>query len=162
MQNLITGLVMLFLTVSLYIVYLHKDRLKLKKALKKGSRNFLQNSIRIFAIFVIIGILQNFLSKESVGNFLLKFSGIKGILAGTITGAIMMAPVATGYPISSYLLENGATISLVSSFLASWVMIGIVSISLEIKNLGKRFTIARNLFAFISIIIIALLMEVLL
>jgi uncharacterized membrane protein YraQ (UPF0718 family) len=162
MQNLITGLVMLFLTVGLYIVYLRRDRLKLKKAIKKGSKNFLQNSIRIFAVFIIIGVLQNFLSKESVGNFLLKFSGIKGILTGSITGAIMMGPVATGYPISGYLLENGASISLVSSFLASWVMIGIISISLEIKNLGKRFTLARNLFAFISIIIIALLMEALL
>ena len=162
MQNLITGLVMLFLTVSLYIEYLRRDRLKLKKAFKKGLRNLLQNSIRIFAVFIIIGILENFLSKESVGNFLLKFSGIKGILIGSITGSIMMGPVATGYPISSYLLENGASISLVSSFLASWVMIGIISISLEIKNLGKKFALTRNLFAFISIIIIALLMEVLL
>ncbi|MGC8718309.1 MAG: hypothetical protein ACP5RW_09970 [bacterium] len=162
MQNLITGLVMLFLTVSLYIEYLRRDRLKLKKAFKKGLKNLLQNSIRIFAVFIIIGILENFLSKESVGNFLLKFSGIKGILIGSITGSIMMGPVATGYPISSYLLENGASISLVSSFLASWVMIGIISISLEIKNLGKKFALTRNLFAFISIIIIALLMEVLL
>ncbi len=160
MQNLITGIIMLVITVSLYGIYLHRDRVKLKKAINKGLRNLIQNSIRIFAIFVIIGVLQNFLSKESVGNFLLKFSGIKGIFTGTIVGAIMMGPVATGYPIGNYLLENSAPISLVSSFLASWVMIGIVSLSFEIKNLGKRFAIVRNIFAFISIIIIALIMEV--
>ncbi|MBC7320671.1 hypothetical protein H5T89_08490 [bacterium] len=162
MQNFIIGIIILALTVGLYIIYLRKDKTKLKKAVQRGVKNLIQNSIRIFAIFVIIGILQNFLSKESVGNFLLKFSGIKGIFTGTIVGAIMMGPVATGYPISKYLLENMAPISLVTSFLASWVMIGFISISLEVKNFGKRFTVVRNLFAFISVIIIALIMEVLL
>lgn len=160
MQNLITGIVMLIITTGLYGVSLYKNKSKLKKTINKGFRSFIQNSIRIFAIFVIIGILQNFLSKEAVGNFLLKFSGIKGIFTGAIVGGIMMGPVATGYPIGNYLLENSVPISLVASFLASWVMIGIVSLSFEIKNFGKRFTIVRNIFAFISIIIIALVMEV--
>ncbi|MGB9810881.1 MAG: hypothetical protein ACPLSN_03955, partial [Dictyoglomus turgidum] len=62
-------------------------------------RMFIQNSIRIFAIFVIIGLLENFLSKEAVGNFLLNFSGLKGILLGDLIGAIMMGPIASGYPI---------------------------------------------------------------
>ena len=162
MQNLVTGIIMLTLTAGLYVIYLRNNRAKLKKAIQKGSKNLIQNSIRIFAIFVIIGILQNFLSKEAVSNFLIKFSGIKGIFTGTVTGAIMMGPVATGYPIGKYLLENGGTVALASSFLASWVMIGIISIPLELKNFGERFTITRNLFAFISVIIIALIMEVLL
>lgn len=162
MQNLIVGVALLILTVTLYFLYLRKDKDKLKKAIQKSSKNLIQNSIRIFTIFVIIGILQNFLSKESIGNFLLKFSGLKGILTGELVGSIMMGPVATGYPIGSYLLENGGTIALVTSFLASWVMIGIISISLEIKNFGKKFAIARNLSAFISIIIIALIMEAIL
>lgn len=80
MQNFITGIIMLTLTISLYSTFLRKDKPKLKKAINKGFRNLIQNSIRIFAVFVIIGILQNFLSKESVGNFLLKFSGIKGVV----------------------------------------------------------------------------------
>jgi len=162
MQNFVTGIMMLALTAGLYIIYLRNNRSKLKKAIQKGSKNLIQNSIRIFAIFVIIGILQNFLSKEAVSNFLIRFSGLKGVFAGAVTGAIMMGPVATGYPIGKYLLENGGTVALASSFLASWVMVGVISIPLELKNFGKRFTITRNLFAFISVIIIALIMEVLL
>ncbi|MBC7320678.1 hypothetical protein H5T89_08525, partial [bacterium] len=162
MQNFITGIIILALTVGLYIIYLRRDKTKLKKVVQKGVKNLIQNSIRIFAIFVIIGILQNFLSKESVGNFLIRVSGLKGIFTGILTGAIMTGPVATSYPIGSYLLEHGGTIALVTSFLASWVMIGFISVSLEIKNFGNRFTVVRNLFAFISVIIIALIMEVLL
>ncbi len=159
MQNLITGFIMLALTICLYIVYLRKNKSKLNKILRKGTNNLTKNSIRIFAIFLIIGILQNFLTKESVGGFLLKFSGIKGIFAGIAVGSIMMGPIATGYPICSYLLQNGATISLISSFLAAWVMIGFISISLEFRYFGWKFTVVRNIFALISIIVISLLME---
>ncbi|MGB9788461.1 MAG: hypothetical protein ACPLVD_06555 [Dictyoglomus turgidum] len=162
MQNLITGVILIILTLTLYLVYFKNDKSKLAKTVKKSLRMFIQNSIRIFTIFVIIGLLENFLSKEAVGNFLLNFSGLKGILLGDLIGAIMMGPIASGYPIAKYLFEHGAEIGLVSAFLLSWVMIGTISIPLELKDLGKRFTIVRNLFAFFSVIIIALIMEVLL
>jgi len=162
MENLLIGMTIFVITIFLYLRYLRKDKTKLADSLLKGSRNLMKNSIRIFAIFIILGILQNFLSKESVGQFLLKFSGFKGIITGALTGTIMMGPVVTGYPISYYLLENGAPYSLIAAFLVSWVMIGIVSITIEVKYLGKKFTIARNIFAFISAIIIAILIGVIL
>ncbi|BBE31207.1 hypothetical protein OSSY52_13480 [Tepiditoga spiralis] len=159
MQNFVIGLIFFALVLILYLIFFKKDPIKIKKAAKKGSKNLIQNSIRIFSVFLILGILQSFLSKESVGNFLLNFSNIKGIFSGIITGALMMGPPATGYPIGQYLLENNATISLVSAFLLSWVMLGIISLSLEFKYLGKKFTLLRNFFALIAIFFIALVME---
>jgi uncharacterized membrane protein YraQ (UPF0718 family) len=162
MENLIIGIIIFTLTAFFYIYYLRKDKNKLKNSISKGSKNLAKNSIRIFAIFMILGILQNFLSKEAVGKFLLKFSGFKGIIAGALTGSVMMGPVVTGYPISNYLLQNGATYSLITAFLVSWVMIGIISITFEIKYLGKKFAITRNIFAFLSAIGIAYLIGVIL
>jgi uncharacterized membrane protein YraQ (UPF0718 family) len=163
MSNLIFGFGLLIFVIILY-VYLFKSKGKkeFKKAMKKGNKNLVQNSIRIFSIFLIIGILQNFLSPQKVGDFLLNFSGVKGIITGLFTGAIMMGPPASGYPIAQYLFENNASVSLVSSFLLSWVMIGIVFITYELQNFGKKFTIVRNLYSIISIIIIAYLMELVL
>jgi len=160
MQNLITGLVLLIIVATLYSIFLtKKDYKKFKRGIKKSLKVLIQNSIRLFAIFLIINLLQNFLSKESVGNFLLNFKGIKGIIAGEIIGSIMMGPVASGYPIAKYLFDNGATVALVSSFLLSWVMIGIISLTIEFKELGKKFALIRNILAFIGIIIISLIME---
>lgn len=163
MQNLITGLILLTFVSILYLIFLtKKDYKRFKKGIKKSLRVLFQNSIRLFAIFLIISLLQNFLSKETVGNFLLNFKGIKGIIAGEIAGSIMMGPVASGYPIAKYLFDNGASVSLVSSFLLSWVMIGIISLTIEFKELGKKFTIIRNILSIIGIIIISILMEILL
>lgn len=162
MQNLITGLILLVFTITLYIIYFKKDRSKIEKSIKKSLRIFVQNSIRLFAIFLIIAMLENFLSKEAVGNFLLKFSGIKGILVGEFAGSIMMGPIASGYPIAKYLFDHGAEVAIVTAFLLAWVMIGIVSIPVEFKELGKKFTLTRNLFALLCIIVISLIMEMIL
>ncbi len=156
-MTLIFGTIFIVFTVILYIMFLRKDKAKLNKAFKKSRKSFIQNSIRIFAVFILIGLLQSFLSKEAVGGFLLEFTGVKGILAGLVAGSIMMGPAATGYPIAQYVFNNGGTVSLATAFLASWVMIGIITLSMEIKYLGKNFAIARNLFAIVSVIIIAII-----
>lgn len=162
MEVYITGFVIFLSTLSIYIYLFIKDKKRIKSASRIGVKVLFKNSIRIFSIFIIIGILQNFLTKENVSAFLLKFSGLKGILAGFLAGSIMMGPVASGYPIAEYVRNNGGTVGLVSSFLTSWVLIGIISISMEFKNLGTRFAILRNIFSLIIIILISIIMELLL
>jgi len=160
-STLIFGISFLAFVAFLYFIYLLRDKKKLKRSVNKGIKTLIKNSIRLFSIFLIIGILKEFLSKESVGNFLLNFQGFKGILSGFV-GAVMMGPPASGYPIGKYLLENGASYSLVSSFLASWVMLGIIAVSLEFKYLGVKFAVVRNIFTVFSIIVISLIIGVVL
>jgi len=160
-STLIFGISFLAFVAFLYFIYLSRDKKKLKRSVNKGIKTLIKNSIRLFSIFLIIGILKEFLSKESVGNFLLNFQGFKGILSGFV-GAVMMGPPASGYPIGKYLLENGASYSLVSSFLASWVMLGIIAVSLEFKYLGIKFAVVRNIFTVLSIIVISLVIGVIL
>jgi uncharacterized membrane protein YraQ (UPF0718 family) len=161
--NIIEGIVLLVLVLALYIVYFFRgDRKKLVDASKKSGKMFIQNSVRLFAIFVIIAILEKFLSPQSVSQFLLKFKGFTGIIVGALTGSVMMGPAATSYPIGQYLLSHNASYSLVAAFLFTWVGIGVVALPLEFKFLGKKFTLLRNSFTFIAAILIALLMGVLL
>ncbi|AEX84490.1 putative permease [Marinitoga piezophila KA3] len=160
MSTIISGGIFVLFVMGLYISLLRKnEKQKFKKALKKGKKNLIQNVLRLFIIFLIIGMLQNFLAPDKVGQFLLNFSGIKGVVAGLITGSIMMGPPASGYPIAQYLFQNNATVSLVTAFLLSWVMLGIMFITYEFQYLGKKFTLIRNTLAVISIIIISIIME---
>lgn len=162
MENLIIGLILLIVVATLYLFSLRRaDHSKLKKSLTRSLRILIQNSIRLFAIFLIIGMLQNFLSKEAMSNFLLRFRGFSGILAGELAGSIMMGPAASGYPIAKYLFDSGAKTPLVSAFLLSWVMVGIVSMPLEYKDLGRKFMITRNIVTIIGIIFLSLIMGVL-
>jgi uncharacterized membrane protein YraQ (UPF0718 family) len=157
--NIIEGIILLVLVIILYAVYFIKgDKNKLKDASKKSVKMFIQNSIRLFAIFVIIAILEKFLSPQAVSQFLLKFRGFVGIVVGALTGAVMMSPAATSYPIGQYLFAHNASYSLVTAFLFTWVGIGVVALPLEFKFLGRKFTLLRNSFTFIAAILIALIM----
>lgn len=161
--NLIEGIILLAVVLVLYAVYFVKgNKRKLRDASKKSVKMFIQNSIRLFAIFTIIAILEKFLSTKAVSTFLLKFSGFNGIIIGALAGAVMMGPAATSYPMGQYLFAHNASVSLVSAFLFTWVGIGVVALPLEFKFLGKKFTLLRNSFTFIAAILIALLMGVLL
>lgn len=157
--NLIEGIILLAFVIVLYGIYFAKgDRNKFKDASKKSVKMFIQNSIRLFSIFVIIAILEKFLSPQAVSQFLLKFRGFTGIIVGALTGAVMMSPAATSYPIGQYLLAHNASLSLVSAFLFTWVGIGVVALPLEFKFLGKKFTLLRNSFTFVAAILIGVLM----
>jgi uncharacterized membrane protein YraQ (UPF0718 family) len=161
--NIVEGIILLVLVLVLYVVYfIRGDKGKLKDASKKSAKLFIQNSIRLFAIFVIIALLDKFLSPQAVSQFLLKFRGFTGIIIGALTGAVMMSPAATSYPIGQYLLAHNASYSLVAAFLFTWVGIGVVALPLEFKFLGKKFALIRNSFTFIAAILIALLVGALL
>lgn len=161
MQNSIIGLILLIFVLILYLLLIIKrDYNKLIKSLNKSLKTLIQNSIRIFAIFLIIGMLENYLSKEAVSKFLLKFTGFVGIIIGEAVGSVMMGPAASGYPIAKYLFDNGGTVSLTTAFLLSWVMIGFISMPLEFRELGKKFMITRNIITIIGIIIVSLIMEI--
>lgn len=162
MEIYITSIILFSFTFLTYLYCLFKDKKGTKKASMIGIKVLTKNSIRLFSIFIIIGILQNFISKENMSSFLIKFSGLKGILVGFLTGSIMMGPVASGYPIAEYVKNNGGSIGLITAFLTSWVLLGIISISMEFKNLGTKFTILRNICSFIIIILISIIMEIIL
>ena len=53
-------------------------------------------------------------------------------------------------------MKKGATITAVAIFLNSWVMVGFVTMPYEISVFGKRFTVTRNILAFIGAIVIGL------
>jgi uncharacterized membrane protein YraQ (UPF0718 family) len=161
--NLIEGVILLVFVCILYALYFLKgDKAKLKTAAKKSVRMFLQNSVRLYSVFVIIALLEQFLSPQGVSQFLLKFKGILGVIVGELTGAVMMGPAASSYPIGQYLFAHSASVSLVASFLFTWVGIGVIALPMEFKFLGKKFTVLRNSFTFIAGIFLALIMGVLL
>ena len=50
----------------------------------------------------------------------------------------------------------------VAAFITTLTMVGVVTLPLEIKEMGKKITILRNVFSFVFAIVIALIMGVIL
>jgi len=66
------------------------------------------------------------------------------------------------FPLAGSLLRSGATVMTISAFITTLVMVGVVTAPMEIKALGKEFTLLRNGLGFIAALVIAGIMGALL
>ena len=140
--------------------------LKIKKRTKKALIVALNSFINIFPIIliiiVIIGLLSGFVPRTQISKIAGKGAGFKGILLIAILGAILHIPSLISFPLAASLLRSGASITSVAVFIATLTMIGIVTLPLEIRELGKKIALLRNGISFIIAIIIGLIMGVIL
>lgn len=83
------------------------------------------------------------------------------VMAGII-GSITLIPGFVAFPLASALLENGAGFMQIAVFISTLMMVGVVTIPLEIKYFGKKAAILRNSLAFLSSFVIAILIGVVL
>ncbi len=78
-------------------------------------------------------------------------------LIGAISGSILAGNPITSYILGGELLSMGVSWAAITAFLISWVTVGIVQLPAESLMLGKSFAISRNLTAFLSSILIGII-----
>ena len=126
-----------------------KDRKKTIMALKKAWKSFENILPQFLSILIIIGLALAILSPETITKLLGTQSGLAGVLAAAIIGSITLIPGFVAFPLAAALLKNGAGYMQIAAFVSTLMMVGIVTMPLEIKTFGKRATIIRNAAAFV-------------
>jgi len=126
--------------------------------LRIAIKSFVKVMPYIIIIVLFIGIMQGFLSKEIITQYLGKSSGFGGVTFAGIIGAILYIPSLVSFPLIASLIESGASIMVAAAFITTLTMVGFITLPLEIKVLGKKLAILRNLFSFIIALIIAVIM----
>ena len=139
-----------------------KSKEKTKKALKVAGRSFVSIFPMVVIIILIIGLLLGFIPPAAISGFIGRQSGWEGFLSIALIGSTVNIPSLLSFPLAASLLDNGATIASVAVFITTLTMIGMVTLPLEIKLLGKKFTFLRNGISFVIAVIIALLMGIIL
>lgn len=154
----------IYLTIAIVLlgISFFKEKQKTKEALKATFKIFYVVLPVLIFVFVLMGLIEAYVSKETIVSILGQKSGILGILYAEIVGSIALFMPPAVFPFGGYLLKNGASYGSIAGFIFTAILIGITTLPLEFKLLGKRFTIFRNIFTFVLAFFIALLMEVIL
>lgn len=139
-----------------------KDKKKTKMALKKAWKSFENILPQFLSILIIIGIMLAVLSPETISKLIGQQSGWIGMLISGILGSITLIPGFVAFPLASALLKSGAGFMQIAVFISTLMMVGIVTLPLEIKYFGKKAAILRNGLAFVFSFIIALVIGVVL
>ncbi len=145
-----------------FIYALYKDRGKAAESLKKAAFSLFKILPTVLIIIVVIGLMLGFVPPSEISRFVGEQSGVFGVLLVAAVGAILHIPALISFPLAASILDSGATITAVAAFITTLTMIGMVTLPLEIKKLGKKFALLRNGLSFIIALIIAFIMGMIL
>ena len=132
---------------------------KIKDSLIKASKN-LWGSVPILLGVMLLVSLSSVLFFDSVYSFLFRGNLLIDSFIGSILGSIFAGNPITSYVLGGEFLKQGISLLAVTSFLVSWVTVGLVQFPAESLLLGKKFAITRNLLAFFFSIIVAIIVVV--
>ena len=149
------------ITILALLISFIKSKDKTILALKKAWKSFENILPQLFSILLIIGLALSLLTPEQISKFIGAESGWAGVLAASSVGAITLVPGPVAFPLAAALLESGAGYMQLAAFISSLMMVGIVTMPMEISYMGKKSTILRNSSALLFSLFVAVVMGVL-
>ncbi len=149
-------IILYILAIGLLLVSFVRDKKKTKEALKKAWKSFENILPQLLFILIIIGILLALLSPSTISKVIGQQSGWLGIVTASIIGSITLIPGFVAFPLASALLKNGAGFMQIAVFISTLMMVGIATISIEIKYFGRKAAILRNVLAFVFSYVVAI------
>lgn len=157
------------MTIALYclagialIVSLIKSREKTVLALKKAWKAVENILPQLLSILILIGVMLSILTPEQISSLLGKESGWLGVLIAAVIGSITLVPAFVAFPLAAALLHSGAGYMQIAAFVSTLMMVGVVTMPIEIKYFGKKATIVRNSAALCFSLVVAFIMGVIL
>lgn len=129
---LLINIILIFTTPSLGI-----------SALKLTKDNIITMLGLIPPIFILLGLLDVWIERETMMKYMGEDSGLKGSLLAFIMGSAAAGPLYAAFPIAGVLLKKGVSLFNVFLFIGAWSVTKIPMLLFEATNLGLKFMLIR-------------------
>lgn len=126
-----------------------KDRKKTGMALKKAFKAFEGILPQFLVVLVLVSISLAVADQASISKVLGEGSGFIGILGASLIGAVTLIPGFVAFPAAAALLRGGAGVTQVAAFVSSLMMVGVVTLPMEMRYFGRRAALIRNALAWL-------------
>jgi len=150
------GAIYLIATTFLIISFI-KSRQKTKNALIKAWNSFKNIMPMLLGVVFLIGLMLSIIDTEFISRIIGEKSGALGVLLASVLGSVTLIPGFIAFPTAALLLEGGAGYIQIAAFVQTLMMVGIVTIPMEIKYFNKKVAILRNVLSFVLSIGVAYL-----
>ena len=129
------------------------------KALSISLKSFVDMLFIIPPIFVLLGLLDVWVPRDSMIKYMGEDSGLKGILLAFFIGSAAAGPLYAAFPVSAVFMQKGVSFRNIIIFIVAWSTTKIPMVLFEIESLGATFALVRLLVDIPGIIIIAMLLS---
>lgn len=143
----------------LLVLSFFKDKKKTKMALKKAWKAFENILPEFLVVILLVGFMLAILDADTISGIIGAKSGWFGVILASIIGSITLIPGFVAFPTAAILLENGAGYMQIAAFISTLMMVGVVTMPVEIKYFGKKSTLLRNLSAFLFSFLVAFIIN---
>ena len=126
------------------------------EALTKAFKAFEGILPQFLVVLILVAITLAVLDTATISRYLGSGSGPWGVVIAALVGAITLIPAFVAFPAAVALLNGGAGATQIAAFVSSLMMVGVVTLPMEMKYFGKRAALLRNSFAFIFSFVVAI------
>lgn len=144
--------------VGLLLISYAKDKEKTKKSLMKAWKSIEKMLPQLVGILLLVGVMMALVDPDTISTFIGSSSGWWGVLLAAIVGSVTLIPGFIAFPTAALLLQGGAGYMQVGAFVSSLMMVGVITLPLEIKFFGRKVAISRNALAFLYTFAVAFLL----
>ena len=130
-----------------------------RTALAVTGDNVLEMLSFLPPIFVLLGLLDVWVDRETMMKYMGRGSGTRGMLLAFILGSAAAGPLYAAFPMAGVMMKKGASMLNVFIFTGAWSTTKIPLIMFETATLGFRFMALRLVFNLAGIFLIAFILE---
>lgn len=142
-------------TAALLLLSFVKDRKKTRKALLKAWKAFENILPQFLVVILLVSLLLSLLDHQMILRIIGSESGWLGVLLAAIVGAVTLIPGFVAFPTAALLVNGGAGYMQIGAFISTLMMVGIVTLPVEMQYFGKKLALYRNALAFVFSFLVA-------
>lgn len=150
------GFILVLLAMVLLLLF---DRELGIKTLRITGNSVKEMLLVIPPIFLLLGLLDVWIPRETMIKYMGEGSGVKGVLLAIFIGSAAAGPLYGAFPVAAVFMKKGVKFMNVLIFIGAWSTTKIPMFLFEVAALGNTFAITRLLIDIPGIIIIAFLLS---
>ena len=152
---------LLAITAVALLASLVADRRKTLMGVRRGLRMFVGLLPTLVAVLAAVSLLMAAVRPATLER-LLGGGGPLPFLAALVVGSIALIPGFIAFPLAGLLKDHGASTAVLAAFITTLLMVGVVTLPIEIRFFGRRIAVLRNLLSFAGAAVVAVLMTLIL
>jgi len=138
-MEILTAIALMALMASLLA-----DRKKTWIGIIKGLMMFLRLLPAILVVLILVSVLLFIVPNDLIVKYLGENAGFTGYLVAAIVGSIALMPGFIAYPLAGILVHSGVSYPVIAVFITTLMMVGVLTLPVEIKYFGTRISLIRN------------------
>jgi uncharacterized membrane protein YraQ (UPF0718 family) len=150
--------VFIIVLIVMIVLTLFNRQLGLK-ALSITANSVKEMLLVIPPIFILLGLLDVWVPRETMVKYMGEGSGLKGVLLAIFIGSAAAGPLYGAFPVAAVFMKKGVKFMNILIFIGAWSTTKIPMFLFEMAALGSRFAISRLLIDIPGIIVIAFILS---